>query len=107
MVTAGQQPGTVLTASTGMATCNLIFGGTIGSGTYSVSIGGGYATFSTGSLTVTAGAPAAIKLISGNNQAINPGTLAPLALTAEVTDLGGNPSAGATVTWSVSKAVER
>jgi len=103
MSTAGQQPGTVLTSSTGLASCNLVFGGTTGTGTYSVSVGDGYATFSTGQLTVTPGPPAAIKIISGNNQAINPGTLAPLALTAEVTDLGGNASPGATVSWTVSQ----
>jgi len=103
MTQTGQQPSTVLTPASGTATCNLVFGGSIGSGTYFVMIGATYANFSTGALTVTAGPPAAIKIISGNNQSINPGALAPLALTAEVTDLGGNPSAGATVAWNVSQ----
>jgi uncharacterized protein (TIGR03437 family) len=103
MTQTGQQPGTVLTDSSGTATCMLVFGGTIGTGTYTVSVGVGYANFIPGALTITAGPPAVIKIISGNNQAINPGALSPLALTAEVTDLGGNPSQGATVSWSVSQ----
>jgi len=98
----GQQPGTVLTGPSGTATCNLVFGGTIGTGTYTVEIGATYGNLTPGAITVTAGPPAVLKLVSGNNQAINPGTLAPLALTAEVTDLGGNPVQGANVTWSVA-----
>ncbi len=103
MSQTGQQPGTVLTNSTGTATCTLVLGSTIGTGNYTIVVGGTYATFTTGALTVTAGPPAVIKIISGNNQSVNPGGLAPLPLTAEVTDLGGNPSVGATVSWSVSQ----
>jgi uncharacterized protein (TIGR03437 family) len=102
MSPTGQQPGTVLTGSNGTATCNLVFGSTIGTGIYTITVGTTYGSFSPGDITVTAGPPAVIKVISGNNQSINPGTLAPLALTAEVTDLGGNPAQGATVSWSVT-----
>jgi len=102
MSPAGQQPGTVLTGSNGTATCNLVFGGAIGTGIYTVEVGATYGGFSPGALTVTAGPAAVVKVISGNNQSINPGALAPLALTAEVTDLGGNPVQGATVSWSAS-----
>ena len=102
MTQTGQQPGTVLTGANGMATCNLVFGGAIGTGTYTVTVGATYGSFTPGVLTVTAGPPAVVKVISGNNQAINPGALAPLALTAEVTDLGGNPVGGANVSWTVS-----
>jgi len=99
----GQQPGMVLTDSTGTATCYPVFGGTIGTGTYKIAIGGIFATFGPEGLTVTAGPPALIKIISGNNQNVNPGAIAPLALVAEVTDLGGNPSNEAAVTWSVTE----
>lgn len=97
----GQQPGTVLTDVNGMATCTPVFGGTVGSGTYQVIIGGIYNTFLPGSLTVKAGPPAVIKLISGNAQSVNPGNLYPMPLVAEVDDLGGNASSGAKVIWDV------
>ena len=98
---AGSQPGVVLTDSSGSATCTPVFGGTIGTGSYTISLGGTFATWG-GSLTVTAGPPAVIKYISGNNQSVNAGAKAPLPLVAEVTDIGGNPSDGAAVTWSVT-----
>jgi uncharacterized protein (TIGR03437 family) len=101
MAVAGQQPGTVLTDSTGTATCTPVFGGTIGTGSYQVAVGGTYVTFTPAALTVTAGPAAILKIISGNNQSVNPGSIAPLSLVAEVTDLGGNPTAGATVVWEV------
>jgi len=103
MTGAGQEAGTVLTNTTGGATCNPVFG-LIGTGFYTVTIGGTYASFSPAPLTVTAGPPAIIKIVSGNNQSVNPGGKVPAALVAEVTDLGGNPSDGAQVAWTVSPA---
>ena len=99
---AGQQPGTVLTDTTGFATCTPVFGSQIGSGSYSIYIGGNYVYFGPSVLTVNPGPPALIKTISGNNQSVNPGVLAPVPLLAQVTDLGGNPSSQVTVTWSVT-----
>jgi len=100
MTGAGQEPGIVLTSATGGATCTPVFG-EIGTGFYTVTVGGTYASFSPAPLTVTAGPPAIIKIVSGNNQSANPGgRTAPLV--AEVTDLGGNPSDGAQVAWTVS-----
>jgi uncharacterized protein (TIGR03437 family) len=101
---AGAQPGIVFTDSTGTALCTPVFGGTIGTGSYTIYAGGKLGVWGPATLTVTAGAPAALKYISGNNQSVNPGVRAPLALTAEVTDLGGNPASDAAVTWSVSPA---
>ena len=101
---AGAQPGIVLTNSSGTATCTPVFGGKIGTGQYDVVVGGILATYGPESLTVTAGPPAIISYVSGNNQTINPGTTAPIALTALVTDLGKNPSDNADVTWTVSPA---
>lgn len=99
---AGQQPGTVLTDATGSAICTPVFGSQIGSGTYTIVVGGNFASFLTTPFTVTPGPPAIIKIISGNNQSVNPGVLALLPLTAQVTDLGGNASVGAAVKWSVT-----
>lgn len=98
----GAQPGTVLTNASGVATCNPLFGGAIGTGTYTIVVGGGFATFGPANLTVSPGVPAVIKYISGNNQSVVPGSETPLPLTAEITDLGGNPSAGASVKWTVT-----
>jgi uncharacterized protein (TIGR03437 family) len=98
----GQAAGTVLTNASGTATCTPVFGGVIGTGTYSVVIGGAFPTdLEAATLTVTAGPPAAIKYISGNNQTVNSGSKTPLPLVAEVTDAGGNASKSAAVTWSV------
>ncbi len=97
----GQQPGLVLTNSLGIATCTPVFGGIIGTGSYTVVIAGKL-SYGPGTLTVTAGVPAIVKIYSGSNQSVNSGSRTPLALQAEVTDLAGNPSNAATVTWSVT-----
>lgn len=98
----GAQPGAVLTDTTGTATCMPVFGGTVGTGSYTIYAGGALANWGPADLTVTAGAPAVIKYISGNNQNVNPSVKASLPLVAEVTDIGGNPSNGAAVTWTVT-----
>lgn len=102
---AGQQPGVVLTNSAGIATCTPVFGDVIGTGSYTINVGGGFTILPGGKLTVTGGAPAIVKYVSGNNQTVNPGVKAPLALEVEVTDSGGNPSADTGVTWSVTGGV--
>jgi uncharacterized protein (TIGR03437 family) len=99
---AGQGPGTVLTNSTGIATCTPVFGNQLGAGTYTIFIGGSFASFGPVTLTVNAGPPALMKIISGNGQNVNAGVEATSALVAEVTDLGGNPSDDAPVKWSVT-----
>jgi uncharacterized protein (TIGR03437 family) len=98
----GAQPGLVLTDATGTATCTPVFGGTIGTGSYTIYAGGKFAFWGPATLTVTAGSPAVIKYISGNKQSVNPGLKTALPLVAEVTDLGGNASNDAAVTWSVT-----
>ena len=98
----GQQAGTVLTDVTGTAACMAVFGSEIGTGTYTIVVGGNLTTLPAAALTVTRGMPSLIKIISGNNQSVDPGVTAPLPLTAEVTDLGGNPSSLVAVTWSVT-----
>lgn len=98
----GQGPGTVLTNSLGVATCTPLFGGRIGTGKYTIYVGGNFASFGPAPLTVTAGAPALIKYIMGNVQTVNVGVVAPIALTAEVTDLAENPLTGVSVVWTVT-----
>ncbi|MGA2134475.1 MAG: hypothetical protein ABSH50_19465 [Bryobacteraceae bacterium] len=99
----GQQAGTLLTDATGTAICTPVFGNVIGSGSYSIVVGGNYTTFGPAPLTVTAGTAAMLKIFAGNNQNVNPGVVAPLALVAEVTDIGGNPSSDAGVKWAVTE----
>ena len=104
---AGQQAGTVLTNSTGTATCTPVFGGQLGSGTYYLYVGGNYGYFGPAQVTVAAGPAGLITIQSGNNQNVNPGVQTPRALTAQVTDLGGNPSNGATVQWTVTSGTAK
>ncbi|HVN05681.1 MAG TPA: hypothetical protein VMT86_14765 [Bryobacteraceae bacterium] len=100
---AGQQPGTVLTNSSGIATCTPVLGNAIGKGNYSLSIGGGFGTFNGGSFTITGGAAAIIKILAGNNQTVSSGVKAPVAMLVQVTDLGGNPSSGTALKWAVTQ----
>jgi uncharacterized protein (TIGR03437 family) len=101
----------VLTDATGNATCNPILSGS-GSGQFSVLVGGvaasaatgqplGYLTSTNISLSVTAPAPDAIQVISGNNQSATAGQSVPSPLVA-VVQSKGNSVASQTVTWSVS-----
>ncbi|MGA2738864.1 MAG: Ig-like domain-containing protein [Bryobacteraceae bacterium] len=98
----GQQAGTVLTDSSGIATCTPLYGNKLGSGYYTILIGVTYTSFSPTAFSIVAGPPSKINLVSGNNQNVNVGTLAPASLTAQVTDAGGNPSTGAAVKWAVT-----
>jgi uncharacterized protein (TIGR03437 family) len=98
---AGQPTGIVLTNSSGTATCTPLFGGKIGAGTYTVYAGGRFASWGPANLTVTAGAPGILKLVSSATQTVNPGVKA--SLVAEVTDVAGNPSNDAEVTWKVTE----
>ncbi|MBZ5623570.1 MAG: hypothetical protein LAQ69_33330 [Acidobacteriia bacterium] len=124
---AGQN--TVLTDSTGTATCTPIFGGQPGQGRFAVTVGGlGYpATASPAgfwaaldptdpnspqiqtalkylpaNMSVTPGAPGSIKIISpaGGTTSATSGT-SNTSLTVEVDNASGQPLAGATVAWSV------
>jgi len=97
----GLEPGIVLTDSAGLATCTPLFGGKVGSGTYTVTAGGKFATWGPADLTVTTGAPAILKLVSSATQTVNPGVKT--SLVAEVTDASGNVSNDATVNWKVTE----
>jgi uncharacterized protein (TIGR03437 family) len=86
-----QQGPFVLTNASGVATCTPVFG-TVGSGTFTVSVGGEFNSQAPIPFTVTVGPPALIQITSGNNQSGIPGQQLPLPLVAVVTDLGGNPT---------------
>ena len=88
--------GTAYSNASGVATCNLVYGGKIGSGSFSLSAGG--LTTYDYRYNVIAGPPASILLLSGNNSTGIPGQL--FTLTAELTDIGGNPLSGIPMTWS-------
>jgi len=94
--TIGCAGGTVFSNTAGLATCNLVFGGKIGQGSFTLSAGGFY-NF-TYKFAVVAGPPATITPVSGNNASGAPGQL--VTLTAQLTDLGGNPLSGVVMNWS-------
>lgn len=50
--------------------------------------------------TATAGAPAAVSVVAGNQQSASAGSALPAPLTVKVTDQYGNPVPNAAVTWS-------
>jgi len=94
--------GTVLTDAGGIATCDVVLGPKIGTVELTVTTGG--FNNKTISLTVTPGPPAQMRIVQGNNQSGNPGDRLPLALVAEVQDVGGNVLEGIPVAWEVVTA---
>ncbi len=96
--TAACAGGTVFTTSSGVATCNVVFGGKIGSGTFTVTIGG--QPFSQVGYEVIAGPPATFTIVSGNNQGGTPGQKLSYPLVAQLTDLGGNALANIPVSFA-------
>jgi uncharacterized protein (TIGR03437 family) len=91
--------GTVFTAASGIATCNVVFGGKIGSGTFTINLGG-LQSFPGYGYKVIAGPPAAFAIISGNNQIGTPGQTLSLPLVAQLTDMGGNVLANVPVSFA-------
>ncbi len=89
----------VYTDSAGNAMCNLVLGGQIGSGSFQVVVGS--TSFFPGfSYVVEVGPPAAFINLTGNHQSGNPAQQLPLSLGATLTDVGGNPVAGVSVTFT-------
>jgi len=89
--------GTVYTNAAGAATCTPVYGGKIGSGSFTLSAGG-LQNFDY-RYQVVAGPPAVITALYGNNATGVPGQ--EFTLTAQVTDIGGNLLSGIPMTWSV------
>jgi uncharacterized protein (TIGR03437 family) len=122
----GADPGTVLTDSTGLATCTPVLSGS-GTGQYLILVGGvadnpnflpicgesyadggGAAGFFSSStclaLSVTPPVPGSIVAAGGGSQTANPGQTLPIALTANVKDTNLNVLGNQTVNWTVSPA---
>ena len=117
---AGADPGSILTDSTGNATCTPIFGALSGNGNFTVLVGAedpnagyftpvagqSYAYFQSGNFPISVQAATAgqMQVSSGNNQKINQGQ-ASQPLVVKVTDATGfNPIVGQTVVFTVSPA---
>jgi len=96
--------GFVLTNSAGIASCDVVFGPRLGSGTFSASIGYTHTSNFPIPFLVTAGAPGTLQITQGNNQSGNPGQKLPLPLSVHVADSGGNTLIGAAVNWQVLTA---
>lgn len=103
VVTAGGgsvAPTTSTTDAQGQAATSWKLGRAVGANTVEAVVSGvGSATFSA---TAVAGAPARIRIISGNDQSGQVGTQLAAALVVVVEDDHGNPVSGATVTWQVT-----
>jgi uncharacterized protein (TIGR03437 family) len=76
----------------GEVTCTPVFGGAIGTGQLLVSAGSNAGILGSFEFNyqVTAGPPAIIAIVSGNNQSGQPGVPLPRPLVAQVTDIAGN-----------------
>ncbi|MDZ4864164.1 MAG: kelch repeat-containing protein [Gemmatimonadota bacterium] len=93
---------TVSTDANGRAVfTNLVITGTVGS--YSLSFSGaGLTTITSGSISLTPGAPAALILSAGDGQSAVTGTAVPIAPAVLVVDQSGNAVAGVSVTFTVN-----
>ena len=100
----GQPAGIVLSDSSGLATCNVIFGPALGTYPFNITVGGNYKIFQGFSASVTPGLPCTMSIVSGDKQSGNPGQNLSSPLVAKVGDCGGNPLDAVPVTWTVSPA---
>jgi uncharacterized protein (TIGR03437 family) len=94
--------GTVLSDSSGTATCDVVIGGRQGTSRFFAKMGGDRGW----ELVVSAepGDPGKIAIIQGDGQTGNAGATLPLALVGEVSDGYGNKLPGAEVTWEIVTA---
>lgn len=88
----------VLTDATGVATCSPVFG-KVGTGTFTITVGGGFRLYLLNQFVVTVGPPAIISVTSGAGQSGLPGQTLPFPIVATVTDLAGNPIGGVQVVY--------
>ena len=84
----------------GVATCDLVFNGKIGTANLTANVGYFQST-SNFTVRITPGPPGVVKIVQGNNQAGTPGQRLPLALLVQVSDAFGNLLGSVPVTWSV------
>ncbi len=88
----------VLTDVSGVATCTPVFG-KVGTGTFTVTVGGGFRVYTLNQFVVTVGPAALISVRSGADQSGLPGQALPNPIVAIVTDLAGNPVDGVQVVF--------
>jgi len=89
------------TNANGQASMTYTLGATPGQETISASVTG-VATPATFTATAVAAGPAVIAIVSGNNQTGQVGQALPAPLIVKVTDAGGFPAAGVSVSWSAT-----
>ena len=99
---AGGDP---LTDSSGIATCDMVFGSRLGTAPLTINAGGvlnigGTTVF----VTIRPGPPSTIRIVQGNNQSGNPGQTLPLAFLGEIGDGFGNLLTGVAAQWEVGTA---
>ncbi len=101
------QEGTVYTDSSGIANCTPLFGGKLGTGLFSILVGGDNfpgGVYSDRVFRVDVGPLAAFRITNGNNQSVNANQSLPAPLVAVAEDASGNPVQNATVVWEVVSA---
>jgi len=89
---------TELTDQHGLAKCNLVAGGIVGTNNIKVVIGSLFSY--SGTITITPGNPTNLQITGGNQQSGLTGTTLPTQLAVKLTDAGGNPLSGLPLTWS-------
>jgi protocatechuate 3,4-dioxygenase beta subunit len=98
--------GTGITDASGTANCRVVFAGPVGSGSFSIEVGG-FRTFSPFLFSVTrhTSQPAAIVITGGANQSGQTAAQLPAALTARVQDAAGNALSNVAVVWQPLNSV--
>ncbi len=97
---AGDTGPGISTDATGTVNCDLVFTGPPGNAQITAEVG--YRDDFTFNIAVTAGAPAKVVKINGDNQTVNTGQQLPVALRVQVQDAGGTPLTGTPVRFAVS-----
>src|SRR6266566_9572957 len=83
----------------GNTNCLPVCSGPTANGRYSIDVGGSYRIFGPFNFSVTQGQFSAFRILTGNNQAGNPGATLPVTLTARTEDAAGNPLGNIPVVW--------
>ena len=95
--------GTPLSDISGIVSCDVKLGGTVG--TFQVTPVVGYSqTQRSFNVTITPGPPSVVQIVQGNNQTGSPGQTLPVALVIQVSDAFNNVLGGVPVTWKAATA---
>jgi len=91
--------GTPLTNANGIASCDLLVSGTVGTTQLVVNVGD--MVTQPAQLTVLPGTSSSVVIVQGNNQSGVPGQTLPLPLVARIVNSSGQALAGVAATWTV------